>query len=57
MRIEVREAGTRVLEPLHPLSDLARVRDCRQAGVEVWDWRVVEIRFESVATLRAERFT
>ena len=48
--IELREAGARVLEPLHPIHDLARVGDRRQAGVEMRDRRPVEIRLESVAT-------
>ena len=55
--IDVREAGTRILEPLHPISDHARVGDRGQAGVELRDGRGVEIRLESVATPRAERFT
>jgi hypothetical protein len=53
--IELREAGPRVLEPLHPSRDLARVGDCRQAGVEMRDRRRVEIRLESLATPGAQR--
>ncbi|MEE2674058.1 MAG: hypothetical protein VX466_09690 [Myxococcota bacterium] len=53
--IEVGEAGARVLELLHPISDLARVGDRGQAGVEVRDRSGVEVWLESRAAPPAER--
>ena len=53
--IEVREAGARVLEPLHPIRDLARIGNRGRAGVEMRYRRRVEIRLESLPTARAQR--